>query len=102
MSYGERRNRRVHPAQGGGSMKKGAMTILEAQSIKQDFFVHMEFADTCGKTRAEAYTEVAKKYSPETLAEAMIVLNNQLEEEKTVNEALFTLAIKSRLNPYAS
>jgi hypothetical protein len=76
--------------------QEGSMTYLEAVGIKQDFTVAMQFADACGKTRREACTEVAKKYSPEKLTEALIVLNNSLEKEKSLNKALFALVIKIR------
>jgi hypothetical protein len=77
-------------------MEGQTMDLLTAHGIKQDFIFAMQIADTCGKTREEAYTEVAKKYSQPEMAEAMIVLNKALEEEKEVNAALFSLAIRSK------
>jgi DUF1680 family protein len=74
----------------------GMMTYLEATSIKQDFVVAMRFADVCGKTREEAYKKVAQKYTNEQLAEALIVLNENLDEQKETNHALFVLAIRSK------
>jgi hypothetical protein len=72
------------------------MTYLEATSIKQDFVVGMRFADACGKTREEAYKETAQKYTKEQLAEAYMVLNENLDNEKEINHALFVLAIRSK------
>jgi hypothetical protein len=73
------------------------MTYLEAQGIKQDFIVAMRFADIAGKTRQEAYTEVAKKYMKEQLAEALFILNEELDKEKEINHALFVFAIRSKM-----
>jgi hypothetical protein len=71
------------------------MTYLKAAGIKQDFIVAVRFADACGKTREEAYTETAQKYTAEELAEALMVLDDKLDEEKEINYALFGLAVRS-------
>jgi hypothetical protein len=72
------------------------MTYFDAQSIKQDFVVRMQFGDYGGKKRIEAVREVAKEYTKEQLAEAYVVLNEELDEQKEANHALFVLAIKSK------
>jgi len=73
------------------------MTYIEAESIKQDFIVSMQFADIAGKKREEAYTDTAKKYTKEKLAEALSVLTKHLNKEKDFITALFALAIKSKV-----
>ena len=70
------------------------MTYFEAESIKQDFVVSMQFADACGKTIPEAYAETARKYSAETLTEALAVLNKKLQEQQNTNRDIFTLAVR--------
>jgi hypothetical protein len=79
-------------------MKEGArnMTYLDAVSIKQDFIVSMQFADILGKTRIEAYTETAKKYTAKELSDAFIALEENIEKERETIRALFLLAIKSK------
>jgi hypothetical protein len=72
------------------------MTYFEAVGIKQDFVVAMRFADACGQTREEAFEETAQKYTAEELAEALLVLNEKLEEEQNTNKTLFRLAVKSK------
>jgi hypothetical protein len=74
------------------------MTYLEASGIKSDFTVAMQFADYGGKSRVEALTEPAKKYSKEKLAEAYSVLQRALDEEKKALNALFVLAIRSKID----
>ncbi|GHU66575.1 hypothetical protein FACS189447_07730 [Spirochaetia bacterium] len=72
------------------------MTVFEAESIKSDFIVSMQFAEQCGKKKEEAYTETAKKYTREELIKAFVIINNNLEKEKDFIHALFILAIRSK------
>ena len=72
------------------------MTIFEAISIEQDFNVHLQIANTCGKEPAEALAEVAEKYTPEQMAEAYTIIKRQRKDELKILEAMFILAIKSK------
>ena len=72
------------------------MTYFEAECIKQDFVVSLRFAGACGKTMEEAYEKTAQKYSDDTLIEALVVLNKELEEQQNTNIDIFTLAIRSK------
>jgi hypothetical protein len=74
------------------------MTYIEALEIKAEFTVAMQFADYGGKSRTEALVEPAKKHSKEELAEAYSVLAHELDKEKRVLEALFVLAIRSKID----
>jgi hypothetical protein len=75
------------------------MTYIKALTIKADFTTAMKFADYGGKSRVEALTEPAAKYSEKELAEAYAVLARELDHEKEALEALFILAIKSKRKP---
>jgi hypothetical protein len=77
-------------------MKGQMMDFLTASEIKLDFMVAMKFASDFGKTAEEMFEEVAKKYSREKLAEALLTLNKTLEEERVANTELFSLAIRSK------
>jgi len=70
------------------------MTYLEAVGIEQDFYVAMQYAEACGKTREQAYTDTVGKYTKEQLATALIVLCNHLDEQKKNTTALLALAIR--------
>jgi aminopeptidase N len=72
------------------------MTYFEAASIKQDFAGALQFADALGKTKEEAYKETAEKYTNEQLAEALMALNENLDEQKETNHAIFVLAVRSK------
>jgi hypothetical protein len=72
------------------------MTYIKALTIKADFTTAMKFADYGGKSRVEALSEPAKKYSEKVLAEAYKMLARELDREKEVLEALFVFAIKSK------
>jgi hypothetical protein len=74
------------------------MTYPEALNIKTDFTMAMEFADYGGRSRADALSKPAKKYSKEELAEALLILQKELDKEKEVLKAIFVLAIKSKDN----
>jgi hypothetical protein len=74
------------------------MTYFEALEIKADLTVSMEFAGYEEKSQEEAFSETAKKYSKEKLAEAYAVLQRALDKEKKVLNALFVLAIRSKID----
>jgi hypothetical protein len=74
------------------------MTYIKAIEIKADFTVAIQFADYSGKSQREAFAEPAKRYSKEELAEAYAALCLALDKEKRVLEAMFTLAIKSKID----
>lgn len=72
------------------------MSYIEAESIKQDFLVSIQYADSTGQTREAAYLEVAEKYTAEQLSEAYTVLKNKMKEEMDLITSLFSVAIRSK------
>jgi tryptophan 2,3-dioxygenase len=72
------------------------MTYLEATGIEQDFIVAMQYSEACGKTHVQAYMDTAEKYSKLQLVEALVVLNNHLDEKKKHTTELFALAIRNK------
>ncbi len=56
------------------------MTYIEAERIRQDFFIRVEFADIAGKERIDAIKDVAEKYTNEECME-FEAFYNQLKEK---------------------
>jgi hypothetical protein len=76
--------------------KEDNVNYFGAESIKQDFVVAMQYAETCGQTTVEAFNEVVNKYTREELSEAYKVLMGKIKEEKETLKTLFVLAYKCK------
>jgi hypothetical protein len=76
--------------------KEDDVNYFGAESIRQDFHVAMQYAETCGETPVEAVRRTAEKYTNEQLAEAYKVLMQKIKEDKETLKTLFVLAYKCK------
>ena len=77
------------------ALGKPGMSYIDAESIRQDFIVSIQYAETMGQTREAAFNETAKKYTAGQLSEAYVVLKNKLKDEMESLTSLFSLAMRS-------
>ncbi len=72
------------------------MTWFDAESIRQDFHVALEFCSVTRNTPEEAIKNVSNKYSIDQLKEAYKALLEKMKSDKETLQTLFALALSTK------
>lgn len=72
------------------------MTYFQAESIRQDFHVALEFSDVTGDTQSETIKKVAEKYTIDQLKEAYKTLLTKMKSDEETLQTLFVLALSTK------